>query len=537
MKNASFAAWLLLILAGLLCVILANGPAPVAAPVAKCRLRMELIDAETGKPIPGLVQVRDEAGELVELPGLLDRGLGLPTNSPIHDWSVIVRPTEVLVPAGSLTVRGFAGLETAYATQQLELAGKERETVTLKLVRFAPVRAAGWQTANTHVHLKKTSRAESDRYLIEAAQGDELDIVFVSYLERPSEDMHYSTNKYRREEIQALSNQHTAFDYGEEHRHNFTAWEEGYGHIMLLDIPELIYPVSIGPGITGKGTDGTPVRTAIDKAQAVGGKVIWCHNHWGLEDVPNWIAGRLHANNIFDGGIHGSYEHSFYRYLNAGLSVPFSTGTDWFMYDFNRVYTRSDQPLSPHDWLAALAAGKTYITNGPLLEFSVAGRQAGESVSLDKPGRVRIVGRGQGRIDFAQLQLIQNGRVIRAAETKRADGHYTAELALEVDVAEPCWFALRTPAPSHETSKQTTPLNEYGGEIFAHTSAVFVDLADKRIFHIAAAKELMAEMERSRKFIAGRAKFANEQERARVLSVYDEAMTTFGKRIAAANRE
>ena len=34
----------------------------------------------------------------------------------------------------------------------------------------------------------------------------------------------------------------------------------------------------------------------------------------------------------------GSYEENYYRYLNVGLRLPISTGTDWFLYDFARVY-------------------------------------------------------------------------------------------------------------------------------------------------------------------------------------------------------
>ena len=48
-----------------------------------------------------------------------------------------------------------------------------------------------------------------------------------------------------------------------------------------------------------------PLKAGIEKAQSFGSKIIWCHNQWGLEDIPSWVMGRLHANNIFDGGTHG----------------------------------------------------------------------------------------------------------------------------------------------------------------------------------------------------------------------------------------
>ncbi len=183
----------------------------------------------------------------------------------------------------------------------------------------------------------------------------------------------YTTNKYSRKEIQALSTKHVHFDNGEEHRHNFTGFGEGYGHVMFLNIPELVYPVSIGPGISKVGTDGIPMKRGIERAIDMGGTVIWCHNKWGLEDIPNWLAGRLHANNIFDGGTHGSYRHSFYGYWDIGLDVPVSTGTDWFIFDFSRVYTKTEKNVTPKQWLEHLSQGKSYITNGPVADHFRAG--------------------------------------------------------------------------------------------------------------------------------------------------------------------
>jgi hypothetical protein len=505
---------------------------------AICSLTLELVDTDSGLPVPGLVQLTDQEGQRIHVEELLDRGLGLPDKLPIHDWFVLAKPTVVKVPRGKLTLRGFAGLETAVATLDLDLSLKQTAHAQLQLKRFFPARERGWQSANTHVHLKKTSRAETDRYLIECSKADGLDVVFVSYLERPSDHVHYSTNNYTRKQLQALSNAHTRFDHGEEHRHNFSSWEEGYGHVMLLNIPELIKPVSIGPGITDNGTDGTPLRVGIDKARSFDGRIIWCHNAWGLEDIPSWLAGRLDANNIFDGGTHGSYEHSFYRYLNIGLRVPFSTGTDWFMYDFSRVYIQSEKQLSPEDWLAHLAEGRSYISNGPLLEFSVSGKTLGDDVSLSEPGKVRVTGLAVGRSDFQRLELVRNGKVVSEVNCRAIDGHFRAELDLEVLIDEPGWLALRTPPPSAPKVGlvKKTPLNEYGGEIFSHTSAIFVDIAGKRAFDYQVAQDLLSEMERNREFVSGRGKFADSSERHRVLHVYEEAIDNLKTRIERSER-
>jgi hypothetical protein len=292
---------------------------------------------------------------------------------------------------------------------------------------------------------------------------------------------------------------------------------------MLLNILRLIEPVSIGPGIMKKGTDGIPLQRGIRTARGDDATVVWCHNTFGHEDIPNWVAGLVHAQNIHDGGTHGSYEDSFYRYLNAGMKVPFSTGTDWFIYDFNRVYVPVDGELTSRKWLDSLAAGKSYITNGPLLEFQADGQGVGETIAASAGQEVRITGRALGRGSFQRLELVHNGEVVHTVGAKRVGDHHEASLDFKLKVAEPGWIALRIPTDAAK--------NEFDKLLFAHTSAIYLDVAGKHIFRAEVARGLLSEMERSRQFVAGKALFADEREKEAVLSVYDESLAILRKKI------
>jgi hypothetical protein len=284
---------------------------------------------------------------------------------------------------------------------------------------------------------------------------------------------------------------------------------------MLLGIKELVQPVSIGNGISKKHPDAPSIRAGIDTAHEQGGTAIWCHNNWGYEDVPNWLAGRLDAQNIFDGGSHGGYEDSFYRYLNAGLRVPFSTGTDWFMYDFSRVYVRVEGELTPESWLAALRAGRTFISNGPLLELRVNGSEPGGTIELAKPAELRIEATARGRLDFGRLELVQNGRVVESAPARAADGHFEAKLEIRDTASEPGWLATRT---------TTTAKNEYGPPLFAHTSAVYVTVAGRTICREDDVRYLLSQVESARSAIAANARFDSDQQRRSALDLYDQSV-------------
>jgi hypothetical protein len=484
---------------------------------------LTIVDEATGKPIPGVIRVRKEDSSVVAPGGLVSRGWGLDAKAAISEWFVVPGEVTVKLPQEKLMIEAISGIESDRVITSIDLTDANSREIRIRLPRFSDRRRAGWYAANTHLHLSKLSREESDRYLREIPAADRLDVLFISHLERADDDRGYITNQYPTGRLRDLEAAGVLVSNGEEHRHNFGPQGEGYGHVMLLGIKELVQPVSIGYGISKKHPDAPPIRAGIDTAHEQGGTAIWCHNNWGFEDVPNWLAGKLDAQNIFDGGSHGGYEDSFYRYLNAGLRVPFSTGTDWFMYDFSRVYARVDGELSPESWLAALRAGRTFITNGPLLEFRVNDSGPGDTIALDQPAALEISASAVGRLDFDRLEVIQNGRVIETVPTRPVDGHYAARLRVKLPVSEPGWIAARI-SPSAKT--------EYGNPLFAHTSAVYTTVGGRRIQIETDVRFLLGQLESARSAIAANARFETDSQREAVLSAYDRATSDLRDKLA-----
>lgn len=519
-----------LTMAGLLCLE-GNGSKSI------CQLRLVLTDAATGREIPGLVRIRDAEGRAVISDKLLSRGLGVAGDLPIHQWLVMSRAVEFELPAGKYTITAISGLETEAAQRELDLEGLAKTEIAISLKRFYDAADDGFRSGNTHLHLMKITRETADRYLREVPVSDRLDLLFLSYLERAEADKDYISNRYTTDDLARLTRESkVVLGNGEEHRHNFTGQGEGYGHVMLLNLRRLIQPASIGPGIMLTGHDGLPLARGIDAARRDQATAIWCHNEWGLEALPNWMAGRIDAQNIFDGAVRSSYKDSYYRCLNVGLRVPFSTGTDWFMYDFSRVYVRMEGELTAAQWLRQLAAGRSFITNGPLLSLRAANMSPGDTVELSKPGKVEIVGRAVGRIDFRQVELIRNGEVIANVPTTAFGGHYEAQLKIPLDVSEPCWLALRIPPPSVKSDPElqaAAPLNELGNELFAHTSPVYVTVAGREVFHAQVARELLEKMKKGREQAVALGRFEDDISKASVLDVYDDGIVALERRLRA----
>jgi hypothetical protein len=487
-------------------------------------IKVRLLDERSGKGVAGMIRLfrRDEEKPL-SLTGLPYRLRGLERSASVTGWYVVpVAGAKTTLPRAGLRLEAFSGLETPLVRQEIDLSKKGADEVTVKLPFLIRPEERRLFAGNTHLHLRNLTKEEADEYLRQLPTADGLKVLFISYLERDKDDAHYITNRYPLGNLEGFATSGVLVNNGEEHRHNFEAYGQGYGHVMFLDIARLVKPVSIGPGITNGGNDDQSLATGMADARKLGGTVIWCHNHMGYEAVPGVLSGRFDALNVFDGTTQGTYEERYYRFLNIGLRLPLSTGTDWFLYDFSRVYARIPERLTIKSWLEALRAGRCVATNGPLLTLTVDGHEVGEVLDLDRPRTVRVEATGVGRHDFQRLQLVQNGQVVQTQPTAANDGGYAARLVREVRIDEPTWFAVRIEA---------TTRNELNNRLFAHSSPVYVDLAGKRVFAVESARSLQRELEEAREAIRKRGRFSAPMARDRVLAVYEKAEKEVAERL------
>lgn len=488
-------------------------------PRERCQLRIDVV-ADDDQAIPAVVRiVNPKTGKTIPLTGEIHRNL---------HWYSLDAAAKVAVPRMKLRIEAIRGLDTELATAEIDLTGRSEASVKLSLKNFYDAHFRGLRGGNTHLHLMKLTHEEALRYLRVVPQSDAIDLVYLSYLRRVPDERHYISNQivadsFSGGSLHRLSQQGILFDNGQEHRHNFGRGDQGYGHVMLLNLEHLIQPVSLGPGIMGVGTDDTPLQNGIRAAHADQATVIWCHNTFGFEDIPNWMAGLIHAQNIYDGGTHGTYEDTFYRYLNLGLKVPFSTGTDWFMYDFSRVYVPMYDDLTSAAWLKELRDGRSFITNGPFLELEAERGGLGETLLLPAPNRVTFMAKAMGRVDFGQLEMIYNGQVVDHAVAKKEGGYYHTDKQFRVEITESGWVALRI--------KPDTNVNELGRPLFAHTSPIYIEVGGKTIFRKETAAQLVAEMQQSVETIKALGKFTSDATRAQLLSVYEPEIKKLEARI------
>jgi hypothetical protein len=166
---------------------------------------------------------------------------------------------------------------------------------------------------------------------------------------------------------------------------------------------------------------------------------------------------------------------AWYEILNTGFRLIPTAGTDYpclaSLPGRERFYTRLDGPLTYEAWLAGVRRGRTFVTNGPILDFRVAGKEMGEEVLLDRAGAVTIEGRvrfdpKRDRVD--RLELIENGQLTGSFPRLNNAGEISFRLPYQVH--QSCWLAIRS------RGWRLDETSSFSNKSLAHSAPVYLTL-------------------------------------------------------------
>ncbi|MHB0858775.1 MAG: CehA/McbA family metallohydrolase [Anaerolineae bacterium] len=466
-------------------------------PVAPATQRVTLRVLERGGTTPVAVKlhVHGQAGEYL---APVDRHR-LPNYGFFQDYSVdfghrgmhactyIPGETVLDLPLGWVYLEVSKGFEIRPLRRVLEVGPDTRE-VTIEVERVLPWREHGWVTADTHVHFLSPMSA-----LLEGA-GEGVNVVNLlasqwGELMTNVGDFDGRTTFGSRE---AGGDGEYLVRVGTENRQHVL------GHISLLGYGGPI----IAPMTTG-GPDesalGDPIEILLTEwarqCKAQGGLVVLPH-------FPNPRA--EHAAAIVSGDVDGVEMTSWsdlysginpyslvdwYRYLNCGYRVAAVGGTDKMSASTAvgtvRTYARirPEEAFTYEAWMDAVRRAETFVTYGPLLEFSVAGQPMGSHLNLPAGGGTLDVEwrTASVTIPMTRVELIVNGEVreSRSVEGAQAEGHWSVRLDRS------SWLALLV-------------RGQYAGKpevVAAHSSPVLAEVAGVPFYVAADALTILEQIE------------------------------------------
>ena len=379
------------------------------------------------------------------------------------------------LPLGEVFVEICRGYEVRPLRTRVTVTPRTEE-LTFELERVLRWRERGWVTADTHVHFLSPQTA-----LLEgAAEG----VNVVNLLASQWGEMFSNVSDF--DGATTLG----ARDFGGRGEFLVRVGTENrmqvLGHISLLGYAgAMIHPLCTGGPSESAIGDPQEVTMAdwATRCLRQGGLVVMPHGpNPQCERAADIVLGVVDAMEMMtfnpcDFQLNPYGIADWYRYLNLGYRLPVVGGSDKMAAASQlggvRTYTQLGELEFTYDnWMAALRAGNTFVTVGPLAELTVEGRAPGATVELPRGGGTIHV---QWRIEsvavpISSVELIHGGVV-----AEQADGGGALSLSgrAAVRLHDSSWLALRV----RGSYRSERPL-----DIAAHTSAVQVRVGGARPF-------------------------------------------------------
>lgn len=494
---------------------------PARIPVA-----VEIVDGASGDRVPARVRFIAADGRYLPPAGHRDEvnpGFFEDTGGDLilgsASYAYVPGRFEIELPAGAVDVEVVGGFDRRPHRARIQVDPSTRR-LELPLERTIDLHAGRWVTADTHVHFLAPSTA-----LLQAAAED---VDVVNLLAAQWGDLFTNMTDLPWGSMADPSGRRLVV-VGTENRQNML------GHLALLGAHRPTSPYASGGPPEGRMAGALDVLLAdwADRCRAAGGLVVAAHFPLPYAEIAaDIVAGKIDAleTQALAPGLDDPAVLEWYRYLNLGYRLPIVAGTDKMSSEVPigavRAYVHllSDEPLTFDGWAAAVRAGRTFVTSGPVLELAVDGHEPGDVVRLASGGRLEVAVRARAaqRV-ITEVELVVDGRVVAAT----TDTTGSTELALRetVEVAAGAWIAARSRSRNEIASAFTTSMA-------AHTSPVYVEVEGRPFVPSAEGAGVVEQViAGARTWVAELAAVAEPAERARMVAFLDASLARFQRRM------
>ena len=373
--------------------------------------------------------------------------------------------------AGTYHIYISKGMEYLDQSHEIELKEGEHKELKFEMERWVDMSEKGWYSADEHIHIRRSPR--ENPLLLKWMDAEGLNVgvllqmgdIWTTYFSQ------YSFGEegvYREKDVLLTSGQ-------EEPRTH----EIGHTVAMLADD---FY----------RDRDNYYLYSSyFDKIHELNGIVGYAHQGKSFNGVRGMTLDVLDDKVDFLELIQFCVEgaplvtKNYYHYLDLGYKLTATSGSD-FPYCWGqdwvgsvglpwtsrigdvRFYTYVDGDFSYRGWNENVKAGHTFVTSGPMLQFSVNDKIPGDELNLEKKEKVTISAKAFGdinKIPLTRLEIVSHGKVIKEIIPNNSD-QTSAQLTLDYDleVENGTWIAARC----------------YAGPIqIAHTTPVYISVGGK----------------------------------------------------------
>jgi len=469
-------------------------------------LRLEIFDG-SGARTPARVHLRDATGKSLragELPFW-------------RDHIVCTGSVTFTLAAGDYHWTIERGPEWSITTGTATVNATDAKAFTNTLRRLVDLTREGWWCGETHVH-----RALPEVELLMRAEDLHVGQVITWW-----NKVNPWTNAASLPKLPA------AFDQNRFHHPLGGEDERDGGALLYMDLPEPLpitsgarhFPSSLVFAKQARARGATwidaekpfwwdfPLWVAHGVADTVG----IAHNHMhrgGVLDNEAWGRPRDAAKYPGPQG-NGRYSQDiYYHLLNCGVRLPPSAGSASGVLPnpvgYNRAYVHIEGAFTNEKWRDGLKAGRSFVSNGPLLRARANGFLPGHVFRTNGTLQVQLEAKLDSRETIAAVELVRNGQVERVT------------LPVRITLPESGWFLLRAVADVTNTFR------------FASTAPWYVELDGQPMKPRREAAQFYIDWCRERTALLGALTEVNAAQKEQLLQPWREAEAFWESKLAAA---
>ena len=465
-------------------------------------VRGEVVDGD-GQPLPCRLTIRGADGQWRFPRSASPHGSAIAYRRERSPQSVAMHttlsadPFLVDLPPGEYVFAAERGKEYLPNSVTVRLAEGQSPNVRIELRRWIDMAALGWHSGDVHVH---QPLADMPNHLL----AEDLNVAFPLSHWVTTADIDPTTGNRVKDPIaagppipQAVDLRHVIYPLNTEyeiftvggkshtlgavlaigHRNPFTQKapplaviaEQTHREGGLLDLEKHSWPWSIAI---------VPIMS-VDLFE-LSNNHVWQtefgYPDWTIEAAPDYMRLERSANGLTEWGWIDFGFQTYYALLNCGFRLRPSAGTAAGVHPvpvgFSRVYVETPAGFSYGQWLAGLKAGRSFVTNGPLLLVTVNRQPPGDVIHAASPrGEYAVQGAVESLAPIDRVDVIVNGQIdttLYPTSAPRPQGGFHTPIASVVSVDRSGWVAVRA-----------FEQNAAGRVRFAHSSPVFIEVAGR----------------------------------------------------------
>ncbi|MHC4993502.1 MAG: CehA/McbA family metallohydrolase [Planctomycetota bacterium] len=490
------------------------------------KIVIKIRESGSGAPTTASVSVKSMDGARYSPPGTLYREQAGVYHYYAHGQTVIE------APAGRYEIAVRRGPEYRPYSKTVDVVASQTTQTDASLERWTHPAQDGWYSGENHIHANYGygSWYNTPPDVLDQCDGENLNVCNVMVANSDTDGVYdrlFFTGAPDR-----LSSDQTILYWNQEFRSTF------WGHMTLINLEQLVEPIFTGFEGT---TNPYDVPTNSDIAESTHhqqGLVSYTHpasnpddmylNPYTARGVPVDAAlGNIDAMDVMGGGYLVGTQ-LWYKLLNCGFRLSAAAGTDCFLNrvssrapGWGRCYVKVDGPLDYRAWVEGLRAGRSFVSNGPILDMSVNGQPIGDTIEMTQPGKVRVRAQAKSYYPVDTIEVIHNGRV--AASAKATDTGRTATIDQEVEVHTTGWIAVRV------IGNQRPPYMPFP-KLVAHASPVYINMPGKLQNAREDARYFLDWIDRHERLFIERDRAGHDKQR--VLNLYDHARGVYRRILA-----